>query len=130
MSFVAALGGPVAFFIGLAILAALSIFSFFGIGGGWEKKVAKKLVEAYEKEHVLRRYKDQIRSYWDDTAAAFAATSDALEQEWQGFLAAQKQMVQDATKEDLEALLDAGDRLKSFLNDIPMPEAGSSTERG
>ncbi|WP_130412792.1 hypothetical protein [Xylanimonas ulmi] len=114
----------------MAILAALSIFSFFGIGGGWEKKVAKKLVEAYEKEHVLRRYKDQIRSYWDDTAAAFAATSDALEQEWQGFLAAQKQMVQDATKEDLEALLDAGDRLKSFLNDIPMPEAGSSTERG
>lgn len=80
-SIVAALGGPVTIGIGIAV-AIGSIFAWL-TGSSWQKKIAKKLVDLFEKENFETKLIHGISKYWDDTSKAFEAAADETEQKFQ-----------------------------------------------
>lgn len=81
---VAAIGGTIVIGIGLAILVGILISALFC--GGWKNKVAKKIVEQYDKKAVLANYKENISKFWDDTEKAFIKAAENLENEFERYM--------------------------------------------
>lgn len=81
VSFVAALGGPITIGIGIAV-AIGGLFALL-TGSSWQKKIAKKLVDLFEKENFETKLIDGISKYWDDTSKAFEAAADDTEKKFQ-----------------------------------------------
>ena len=75
---VAALGGPVVLGMGLAIVAGLAVWRLFA--GNWRNRLAKKIREAFEKERVLPQLENMVRSFWDETVAAFQKGAKSLDE--------------------------------------------------
>lgn len=80
-SIVAALGGPITIGIGIAVLMG-GIFAWL-TGSSWQKKIAKKLVDLFEKEGFETKLVNGISKYWNDTSKAFETAIDETEKEFQ-----------------------------------------------
>ncbi|NMI05788.1 helix-turn-helix domain-containing protein [Paenibacillus sp. SZ31] len=111
-------GGPVAIGITIAVLTALSVYSL--VNGGWDKSLAKKIVNEYDAKKALLKYKDVIEKYWDDTAEAFNQAADSLDDEWTAYLAQLQEIVESADIGDIERKIQAHKEYKLFLNEIPL----------
>ncbi|KLU64453.1 GTP-binding protein EngB [Desulfosporosinus acididurans] len=118
VSSVAAIGGPVVLGIALAIIAALSVFAIFS--GGWEKSVAKKLVNAYDEQDALMRFKDCIETFWDQTEIAFSAAADSLENEWAGYVDNLSTMISEYDIEAIKHKIAVARSIKNFFEHIPL----------
>ena len=81
---VAAIGGPITLGIGLAVAMGISTWALFG--KGWESRLAKRLVEHFERHDVVRAYVDAIARYWHETRQAFHAGADEVERQFQAQL--------------------------------------------
>jgi len=109
-AFVAAIGGPVVLGIALAGIAAIA--GFVAFSGGWEKRVAKQLIRAYEvyKDEdgnttgVLEIYKKGIGKFWNDTKKAFNKGADEMEKEWSDYVNNLRKLVEKAKNGDDEEL--------------------------
>lgn len=123
MPFVAAIGGPITLFIVAAILVT---GTFFGIlSGGWQKNVAKKLVNEYNKTNALKQYEGFINKFWlEDTTTAFNTAADALENEWLRLIESRKDLVNNFDVDDIQHKIKEVENMKSFLSNIPLQEAG------
>lgn len=75
--------GPIGIVAGALISAGLGIMKLFG--GGWEKSVAKKLVNAYEEKGVTDQYRKAINEYWAQTETAFDQAAEQLDQAWTAY---------------------------------------------
>jgi hypothetical protein len=48
-------------------------------GSSWQKKIAKRLVDLFEKENFETKLVDGISTYWNDTSKAFEIAADKTE---------------------------------------------------
>lgn len=86
MSTIAALGGPVTVALGIGALLAAGLFALFG--SDWETRMAKKLVDQFQKQKVQAKFWESIQEYWIDT-------KNALHQAMDDTLVAYDQYIQD-----------------------------------
>ena len=63
---VSALGGPITFVIGIAVLVGGAIYGLFH-RNAWKGKLAQSLIEGYEKQDALGQYLDGIETFIKDT---------------------------------------------------------------
>lgn len=128
LSFIAGIGGtialnslawgPIGIAIGLVIVAALAVVKLFG--GSWEKSVAKKIVESYEKENVLEKIKESYTKHWDDTKEAFEKSSLKLEEEWKKYVEELREMLNIYDEDKINEKINELENMKSFFANIPL----------
>lgn len=80
-SIVAVLGGPITIGIGIAVVTG-GIFAWL-TGSSWQKKIAKKLVDLFEKEDFENKLIKGISAYWNDTSRAFESAANETEKKFQ-----------------------------------------------
>lgn len=110
--------GPIGLAAGLAISGALGLVKLFG--GGWEKSVAKKLLEAFETNRLQEKYVGAINSYWEETRQAFDRAAQTLDSEWDAYVENLRKAVQEYDVQELEGLLKTLKNLKDFFDHIPL----------
>ena len=74
MSTIAALGGPVTVALGIGALLAAGLFALFG--SDWETRMAKKLVDQFQKQKVQSKFLESMQQYWIDTKNALHQAMD------------------------------------------------------
>ena len=117
ISAVAAIGGPVT----LAITAGILVF-LFGInifGESWQRKLAKKLHDAFEKENVMQNFKDGITRYWEQTSSAFDVAVDTTEKAYLDNIARLKALANSKDRASLERELQHAEEIRDFFVAIP-----------
>jgi transcriptional regulator with XRE-family HTH domain len=125
-SFVAALGGPLVVAVGLAIAVAWVVSSLFG--DSWERRLAKKVVEAFAKQDVLSNFSKGAERFWEDSLSAFDGAADALERTYRdkltehGALLEQRVGSADALGRTLAAL----EAIRQFFVSLPWPPLGTA----
>lgn len=80
-SIVAVLGGPITIGIGIAVVIG-GVFAWL-TGSSWQKKIAKKLVDLFEKEDFENKLIKGISVYWNDTSKAFESAVNETEKKFQ-----------------------------------------------
>ena len=115
---VASMGGPVPLGIALSVIAAMSVFAL--LSGGWQKKIAKKIVAVYSEEDAITKYKDIINTYWEDTDKAFNVASDNMECEWQVYVKNLHDLIDNYDIENIKDRIGKAKGLIDFLNNIPL----------
>lgn len=110
--------GPVGLACGVAIAGAMGIVKLFG--GGWEKSVAKKIVEQFEKDQYLDKFLANIDVFWDSTENAFHKASDAMESEWEAYVENLETTIHSYNSDDLEQKLSQLKDLSDFFENIPL----------
>lgn len=76
---VAAIGGPVVLGIAISFISAIAVVA--ALSGTWRVRLAKRIVKAFQDEHVCEKYLDKISSYWDETEIAVDACMESLHNE-------------------------------------------------
>jgi transcriptional regulator with XRE-family HTH domain/GTPase SAR1 family protein len=122
---VASIGGPIVLGIAIAVLAALTMFAIFS--GGWRKSLAKKLIEALDKEDALGKCQNNLNQYWRDTKTAFNAAADNLESEWKNHLQQLKIEIDSYDIDEIEKSISAIEAFKNFIHSIPLFGGGYSS---
>jgi transcriptional regulator with XRE-family HTH domain len=114
---VSSIGGPVTLGIGLAVIAAAGMFTL--LSGGWEKKLAKQLIAAYEKQGALHKYKNIIEKFWiNDTVIAFNAAADALDDAVKEIIVNKRALIDNYDVDDIQRRIKAAENTKHFLHDL------------
>ncbi|QFJ53436.1 dynamin family protein [Pseudobutyrivibrio xylanivorans] len=128
ISFIAGLGGdlalgglalgPIGVFLGLAIAGVLGIVKLFG--GGWEKSVAKKIVNAYEDNNVINNYRDSMNEYWRNTEDAFRSAAEKLDEEWSKYVDTLRETVNTYDVNEINENITILKNIESFFGNIPL----------
>lgn len=118
ISAVASIGGPVVLGIVLAVITALGMFGVFSIG--WEKKVAKKIREAYIEQAALSKYNTCIDNFWEDTEKAFSIAADNMEKEWQQHIMDLEITLNNYDVAKLQDCITKAEQIKTFFNNMPL----------
>lgn len=118
MAISATLLGPVGAFLGLAIAATIGLIKLFG--GGWEKNVAKKLVEAYDEKKVVEQYRSGIYEYWKHTEYAYKQATQELDDKWSEYVATLRMTVNSCDIEEIQGNIVILKDLIRFFEDIPL----------
>jgi len=92
-AFLSAIGGPVTVAAGLLVLATLSGMRFFG--ESWERRMAKGLKKAMDKEEIKSKWVSEVDRYWVDTRKAFDSGVRGLENEWNEYLERIRRIVEE-----------------------------------
>lgn len=115
----AALGlGPIGIFVGLAIAGVLGFIKLFG--GGWEKKVAEKIVKAYEEKDVEIKFIKGITDYWMQTEDAFDKAARNLDKEWDNYVQSLEDTVNKASIDEIEDDIKRLKNIMAFFDGIPL----------
>ena len=119
VSAVAAIGGPVTIAIGLGVLVALGAMALFG--ESWERRLAKRIAEAFAERDVLGEFQRNYATYFEDTRVGFEQAADAVEKAYQEYLEKLRRLVEDADLEipRVQKQLEDFEATKSFFGGIP-----------
>lgn len=110
--------GPIGIAIGLLIVAGLAIVNLFG--GMWEKRVAKKIVDIYDEEHILEKVRESFSNHWKETNNAFHNASEKLEVEWKKYVDNLRQMLTSYDVDEINKKISELEILKNFFDNIPL----------
>jgi hypothetical protein len=110
--------GPYGFAAGLVITAALGILNLFG--RGWKKNVAKKLVEAFEKNDIAGKLRNGIYEYWAQTQVAFDRTAEELDNEWSNYVKTLRETVVSYDINEIQRKIASLKSLTLFFDNIPL----------
>lgn len=110
--------GPIGVVAGLAIGAILGLISLFM--GGWEKDVAKNILNAFETNQIQEKYVEAIKRCWDENKKAFNSAAQSLDSAWSAYIDNLDKVVNDYNARDLENLLKTLRNLKNFFDNIPL----------
>lgn len=116
---VAVLGGPVILGLSLAIAVGIAVWRLFA--GNWQYRLAKKMREAFNKERVLPKLNDIVRSFWDETVVAFQKGAESLDEAHKKYMEELRAACEGSQKnlQLLESRLQRCEELKSFFVAIP-----------
>lgn len=123
--FVSAIGGPITLALGLAV--AVGAFISWLFGESWERRLAKKIKDVFEKEDVLSKFEDTIKAFWRETRTAFKKGADSLDKQCKNYLKELKEIknaFEDKQEEDpdrqaCEKKVESCKEIKSFFAAIP-----------
>lgn len=110
--------GPIGIAIGLVIAASLVIAKIFG--GGWEKRVAKKIVKIYEENDLIEKYRDAINEYWVNTDKAFEQATEKLDDEWNNYVSKLRSTVEEYDVDSINENITSLKNIQSFFDNIPL----------
>ena len=119
---VAVLGVPI---LALGVAVAVGVFSKRFFGDSWERRLAKKIKDVFEKEEILAKIEENTKSFWDETLTTFKKGADSLDKQHENYIQELKEELKDAFgggQEDLQVLekrLKRYEEIKSFFADIP-----------
>jgi transcriptional regulator with XRE-family HTH domain len=117
MTAIAALGGPVTIAIGLGALAAGLVYAFFG--DDWQKRMAKKTVDQFNKEGVEAQISVSLQKYWKDTRTALNHSMVQTLKSYDEYLEDRKKIL-NMSAEDLNSQVTAVKNVEGFLRSMPM----------
>lgn len=123
---VSSIGGPIVLGIALAVIATLSVFAI--LGGGWKKKTAKKIKEAYQEQNALEKFYEIIDQYWKDTESAFIIASDNMEKEWENYVNNIGLKLQTYNPEELKQNIKEANNFKTILLELSSQFVSSFTK--
>lgn len=115
-SFVAAIGGPIT--IGIAIAVAMGGIFAWLTGASWQKKIAKKLIEVFEKADFENKLINSISAYWNDTSKAFEVAADKTEKQFQEEMANLESSIKSVDDSTLKLHKDYYTALIFFLKNL------------
>ena len=115
-SIVAALGGPITIGIGIAVVMG-GIFAWL-TGSSWQKKIAKRLVDLFEKENFETKLVDGISTYWNDTSKAFEIAADKTEKKFQDEISNLENSINTVDDDTLKEHKDYYTALSFFIKNL------------
>lgn len=115
-SFVAAVGGPIT--IGIAIAVAMGGIFAWLTGASWQKKIAKKLIDVFEKADFENKLINSISTYWNDTSKAFEIAADKTEKQFQEEIANLENSINSVDDSTLKLHKDYYTALIFFLKNL------------
>jgi len=124
VSFVAAMGGPVTWAIGIALAVGGLIAAVFG--DSWQRRLSRKVVEAIAQKKVHGQFAHGIHSYWHDTLHSFNHASAFVEHEYQKQLTQLRDVIaRGATdRAQLDELLQTIGKIRDFFAGLPWKTVG------
>jgi uncharacterized protein YlxP (DUF503 family) len=96
---------------GSASAVAPSFLKLIGIS--WEKDVAKKIVERFEKYHILKEYRSLISNYWTQTKKEFNIAADKLDENRTAYFKRLSDTIENCDKNNIQRNIAS---LKSLLD--------------
>lgn len=129
----AAIGGPVTLAAALLVITVMGGWAL--LGDSWQRRLAKKIAQVFKENDVQGRWRAHLDQYWDDTAKAFCAGADKVEEEYQRYLSDLAALVNDPAKspEQLRARIASTQEAYAFFVGIPwrmdIPTKGATTPR-
>lgn len=114
---VSTIGGPITIGIVLSIIAALSVFAF--LAGGWEKRIAVKIIDEFNKQNASFKYKELVKEFWKDTEDAFIVAADEIEKKWNEYVEDLRKKVNSYSVEEIKSLKKEAENLLNFMKGIP-----------
>ncbi len=118
IAWISSIFGPIGIVVGLVIATGLGLVKLFG--GGWERSVAKKLVDSYEKNQIAEKYRSAIKKYWEDTEEAFVKAADKLDEEWEDYVKRLEEMVKEYDANQIKKDIQSLENIKIFFENIPL----------
>lgn len=118
----AMLGVPI---LVLGVAVAVGVFSKRLFGDSWERRLAKKIKDVFEKEEILAKIEDNTESFWDETLTSFKKGADSLDKQHENYIQGLKEELKDAfggCQEDLQVLekrLENYEEIRNFFAAIP-----------
>lgn len=116
MSVIAALGGPFTIAIGIGALAAGLIYAAFG--NDWQKRMAKKTVDQFNKQKVEDQIHVSLKKYWKDTKAALDNSMKETLKSYDKYLEDRREIL-NMSAEDLSAKVVTVKNVEGFLRSMP-----------
>lgn len=115
---VSAIGGPITLALGLAV--AVGAFFWRLLGDSWERRLAKKIKNVFEKEESLSKIENKIKSFWDEnTLKAFKKGADSLDKQYKNHIKELKDAGNEKKLKVLKKKLEHCEEIKSFFVAIP-----------
>lgn len=115
---VSMLGGPVAWGIGLAAIAALAIFAI--MGGGWKKQFAKSICKEMQKRNAINDFKNANQKYWIETRTAFIAGADTIEKNWKQQTIDLKSSINNYNTTEINQRIIKSQTIAKLIENIPV----------
>lgn len=110
--------GPLGIAAGLIIAGGLGIAKLFG--GGWEKRVAKKIVAAFDENNFSEKFRDGIRQYWKQTEEAFDKAAAKLDKDWEAYVSNLRDTVNGYDIQEIKHRIACLNYLYDFFENIPL----------
>ena len=115
---VSLLGGPVAWGIGLAAIAAFAIFAI--MGGGWKKQFAKSICQEMQSRNALNDFKNANDKYWNETRVAFVAGANSIEENWKQQTIDLKHNIDNYNPAEINKRIERAEILTKIIENIPI----------
>ncbi len=110
--------GPIGLAVALALTVTLGLIKLFG--GGWEKKVAQKIVSAFEENKVNEKFRNGIREYWEQTENAFNIAAEGLEEEWSKYINQLEDTISGYDVNEINNKIGSLKNVSDFFDHIPL----------
>jgi transcriptional regulator with XRE-family HTH domain len=117
ISMVSAIGGPVTIGIGLAVIAAITVWSLFG--SSWQHRLAKGICAALKEKKFLDELTKLSNKFWDDTTSGFDSAMETTEKAFQESLESLQHLVRATTREEITAMINQVEATRDFFGGIP-----------
>lgn len=114
---IAALGGPLAIFFGLAVGLGLIAYALFG--PSWQSRLAKKICEALKEQNFLPTLTKCSEEYWDATSESFQNSLAETEAAYQENLTNLRNLVDSTSPEKMEVMISKLEATRDFFAGIP-----------
>ena len=115
---VSALGGPIAWGIGAAVLLGSAIFALFG--GGWKKQFAKSICKSVKGNGTLSDCIKAIDKNWDDTEKAFNLGAANVVNEWDKQTHDLKNILENYDIDAIESNIRSIESAMEVLDNLPI----------
>lgn len=110
--------GPLGIAVGLLIAGGLVLTKL--LGGGWEKKVAKKIVSTFDKNDFSKKFREGMRKYWEQTENAFDRAAAKLDEEWNDYVKNLRETVNGYDIDELQRKIANLKNVACFFENIPL----------
>lgn len=114
----ASIFGPLGIGVGLGLMGMSAVVKF--LGGGWEKSVAKKIVEEFEKKDLNREVQRIIKKFWKQTEEAFEQAATALDNGWNTYVNNMRHCVEEDDLGEIQHKIELLKEVSVFFDNIPL----------
>jgi transcriptional regulator with XRE-family HTH domain len=115
-AWVAAIGGPVT--LGIAIGSIVALGAWRLLSKSWEVRLARKVVSHFDEEDLRGKFLDGVDEYWKETRNAFRKGADAVEADFQEYLAELEGLGSDVEK--ARKIADRFEAAEQFFRGLPV----------
>jgi len=118
ITYLASIGGPVTAGIAIALAVAAAIWSIFG--DSWQRRLAKKTIDAFNTKDVQKKFTENINAFWRDTEIAFRDGAESVEKKFMKNLKHLDDVIKGRISRDtLKAKIAQFNKVKDFLANTP-----------